>query len=71
MSEDKNKSTDKNSGLILYIGGDGSFYQNIQENFKKLYPSVNTEFEQVHSDDEKIIQSYVLKIQEMFHLIAV
>lgn len=62
---DKNKTKDKTAGIILYIGGDSPFYENIKENFRKLYPSITVEFEQLYSTDDKVIQSYMNKITEI------
>lgn len=61
----KSDKTEKTKGIILYIGGDSAFFENIQENFKRIYPSIEVEFQQLEATDEKVIQSYVLKIQEL------
>jgi len=57
--------TEKTKRIILYIGVDNAFFESIQENFKRLYPSVEAEFQQLSTTDDKVIQSYVLKIQEV------
>lgn len=65
MSENKNKDNEKSTAIILYIGLDLSFFQTVQEHFRRLYPSITCEFESIGSEDEKVIQSYLLKIREI------
>lgn len=65
MSTENQNSVEKQVGHVLYIGNDGAFFDNVKEQFKRLYPSVPAEFEQLTSNDPKIIQSYILKIGEI------
>lgn len=65
MSEEEKDEKEKAVSKILYIGGDENFFDNIQEKFKELFPSIETQFERLHSTDDKVIQSYILKIREL------
>lgn len=63
MTEENKQEKVKNK--ILYIGGDINFFENIQEILKKLYSSIDVEFVKLESEDDKIIQSYILKAREL------
>ena len=65
MSQEDKEEKDKAVSKIVYIGGDENFFINIQEKFRELFPSIETDFERFHSTDDKVIQSYILKIREI------
>lgn len=57
--EDEEKVTPK----IVYIGGDQTYYNNLVEKYKELFPSIEVDFQHAFENDDKKIQSLVLKIK--------
>ncbi len=70
MSDEKNK--DKKSeddgkkviSKIIYIGGDTTFFKNLERRFEELSDVSGTVFEQYDSDEDEVIQSFLLKLRD-------
>lgn len=57
------EESESKASKILYIGEDKTFFGNLEQKYRALVSSVDCVFEQVFSDDEAEIQSFVLKVR--------
>lgn len=67
MVEKKKEDEETNipSNLILYLGGDSSYFAELEAKYKKLYPSSIAVFKQEMKHEDSEIQSLILEIRKL------